>query len=279
MTNEAWNKVVQTHDTFKKIIAPLKEHLDIDFGYMIVFNDGRYYQIIENLECLHKWVTNVETSHIFCARNVTTYFDEPYNFTIWPEEATCKAMEIYKEYGMWNGVTVSRVSEDYTELYWFTKANAEDNWHKWFIRNKLFLLKFIKIFCYYTEDKLLKIKSNISIETFREFKCHFDLYIPNSKFLSSELSNLKKTIKSFYFEAFLQENPQTILSLTHSENNVLSMICYGYSYKCIAQKLGISERTVKFHVQNIKIKTGINSKSALAVFANQNQIFLKNSIL
>lgn len=59
MSVEAWNKIQRTHNIFKKIVAPLKAHLSIDFGYMIVFNDGRYFQIIENLECLQKWVNNV----------------------------------------------------------------------------------------------------------------------------------------------------------------------------------------------------------------------------
>jgi hypothetical protein len=147
MSLDAWNKITQIHDLFKKIIAPLKEHFGIDFGYMIVFNDGRYYEIIEDLGCLKTWVNTVKTSHIFCARNVTTYFDEPYNFTIWPEEPTCPAMEIYKEHSMWNGITVAKANKDYTELYWFNKQNAEDGWHKWFIRNKqIFLSKFLEIF-------------------------------------------------------------------------------------------------------------------------------------
>lgn len=63
-SSEAWDKVRRTHGLFKGIIAPLKQHLGIDFGYMVVFNDGSYYQIIESLDCLKEWVTNVETSHI-----------------------------------------------------------------------------------------------------------------------------------------------------------------------------------------------------------------------
>jgi hypothetical protein len=59
MSNEAWNRITQTHDLFKKIIAPLKEHLGINFGYMIVFNDGSYYQIIEDLKCLENSLTKV----------------------------------------------------------------------------------------------------------------------------------------------------------------------------------------------------------------------------
>jgi hypothetical protein len=107
MHSEVWNKVTQIHDLFKKIIAPLKQHLNINFGYMIVFNDGSYYLIIEDLERLKKWVTNVESSYIFCARNVTTYFDQLYNFTIYPEGPTCLSMKIYQEYGMWNGLLFS----------------------------------------------------------------------------------------------------------------------------------------------------------------------------
>lgn len=99
MNTEVWDKIIQTHDLFKKIIAPLKQHLEINFGYIIVFNNGSYYQIIEDLECLKKWVTNVKTSNIFCAKNVTTYFDEPYNFTIWPKKIAYSTIQNYLNNG------------------------------------------------------------------------------------------------------------------------------------------------------------------------------------
>ena len=258
MRAEAWNKIIQTQELFKKIVAPLKEHLGINFGYMIVFNDGSYYQIIEDLECLKKWVTNVETSHIFCARNVTTYFDEPYNFTIWPKEPTCKAMEIYKEYGMWNGITVSKIDREYTELYWFTKEQYNHGWHRYFIRNKLLLMKFINLF--YRYKKILHVPDNAN-ECLGMLSNGFGRCLQDSEYLISEDRAIKKACEEFLYSSIKTLSLKDNISFREIE--VLSMICSGYSYKSIARSLDISERTIKFHVKQVKDKTGIKFKDDL----------------
>lgn len=259
MSLDAWNKITQTHDLFKKIIAPLKEHLGINFGYMIVFNDGSYYQIIEDLDCLKKWVSNVETSHIFCARNVTTYFDEPYNFTIWPEEPTCPAMEIYKEYGMWNGITVSKVNKDYTELYWFTKQNTEDGWHKWFVRNKQFLLQFIQ---HFENNKILLCKNelkNNKISLFK-FKINFINAINKSEYIASEAALFNKVGFNAYQDIHMADGLKQETTLSPREIEVLCIIGQGFPIKIAAQKLLISVNTVKYHLEHIREKTGVQSK-------------------
>ncbi len=257
MSNEAWNKITQTHELFKKIIAPLKQHLGINFGYMIAFNDGRYYQIIEDLECLKAWITNVETSHIFCARNVTTYFDVPYNFTIWPEKPNCLAMEIYKEHGMWNGITVSKVNKEYTELYWFTKENAESSWHKWFIRNKPFLMQFIECFISNKQDLCIPIvKKNLF-----KFNKEFLNCLQKSEYVKQE-SSLMKQIIILSQQNFMPLNDFKT-QFSQRETEVLKFICSGYTYKMCAQELAISPNTVHHHIEKIKQKIGSRSKFEL----------------
>ncbi len=254
---EAWNKITQTHDLFKKIIAPLKQHLGINFGYMIVFNDGSYYQIIEDLECLKKWVTNVETSHIFCARNVTTYFDEPYNFTIWLEEPTCPAMEIYKEYGMWNGITVSKANKDYTELYWFTKQNAQDDWHKWFIRNKIYLINFIKYFDSFKEE------FDVNNDATFKFRQGFTVDLVKSKYFGKESIAIRKSAKFIELNSNSNSNFNLNFKLSPREIQVISLISQSYTYKMAARELLISPTTILYHVENIKQKLGVRTKFEL----------------
>lgn len=255
---EAWNKITQTHNLFKKITSPLKQHLNIDFGYMIVFNDGHYYQIIEDLNCLKKWVTNVETSHIFCSRNVTTYFDEPYNFTIWPEKPTCPAMEIYKEYGMWNGITVSRQYKNYTELYWFTKQNAKKDWQKWFIRNKSLILEAIQAFVNCKNSLFIPTKPYLELFNFRKT---FTFDTSKSEYLECEASLVDKTIYFLKLNSIQIEKAQATLNLSPREMQVLSIVVRGYTAKLIAKELNISVKTVQYHIENIKLKTGLHFKS------------------
>ena len=261
MSNEAWNKVKQTHELFKKIISPLKQHLRLNFGYMIVFNDGRYYQIIEDLDCLKKWVTNVETSHIFCARNVTNYFDGDYNFTIWPEEPTCSAMDIYKEYGIWNGITVSKINKNYTELYWFTKENAEDGWHRWFIRNKPIIHKFIKYFDKSKEQlRLLKSSANLELFVFNKL---FKIELQKSECAKEESFSINKLNFLLESDVNLIEDLQNKTPLSQREIEVLHALAHGYTVKLIAAKLHISFNTAKCYVDRIKAKTGLHYKTDL----------------
>ena len=112
MSNEAFSKINQTKSLFKRIVTPLKRKLDLSFGYMIVFLDGQYYTIGEDMNCIYDFVDKINRSHIFCDRNVTNHFDGEYNFTLWPETPICEAMELYHKYNIWNGITVSKKSKN-----------------------------------------------------------------------------------------------------------------------------------------------------------------------
>ena len=53
--------------------------------------------------------------------------------------------------------------------------------------------------------------------------------------------------------------------LTSKEIEVLRLICDGLEYEEIADKLNITERTVKYHVSNILSKTGYANRTRLAI--------------
>ncbi|MBI2956919.1 MAG: helix-turn-helix transcriptional regulator [Acidobacteria bacterium] len=54
------------------------------------------------------------------------------------------------------------------------------------------------------------------------------------------------------------------LSLTKRERQVMEFLLRRFSNKEIAEIIGISERTVKFHVSNILTKLQVNSRDELA---------------
>lgn len=69
--------------------------------------------------------------------------------------------------------------------------------------------------------------------------------------------------------------------LTPRENEVLSNLCQGMSYKMIAESLIISEETVRRHIKNIYRKIEVSSKSEAVAKALQKkmvntQLLLKN---
>ena len=57
--------------------------------------------------------------------------------------------------------------------------------------------------------------------------------------------------------------------LTKREQECLSVLSKGMSYKEISSNLFISQRTVEEHINNIKSKTGLNSRSQLIKFYNE----------
>ena len=60
--------------------------------------------------------------------------------------------------------------------------------------------------------------------------------------------------------------------LTFSEQKVLELIIKGYSNPKIADKLSVTESTIKAHVSNILRKTELSNRVELVVFAITNDL-------
>ncbi len=72
--------------------------------------------------------------------------------------------------------------------------------------------------------------------------------------------------------------PANLVELTPREKEVLRLIVTGDSNKEIAQKLYISEGTVKNHVTNILNRLGLRDRTQAAIFANSFLDYLQQSI-
>ncbi len=264
MSTEAFSKIYQTKSLFKKIIAPLKRRLNLSFGYMIVFSDGRYYTIGENIDCIRDFVSYVNKSHIFCDRNVTNHFDGEYNFTLWPEAPTCEAMAIYHKYNIWNGITVSKSGKEYTELYWFNGGTTRSNWNKFFIRNKPLLQEFINYFDSY--KKYLFLPKENGDKNLFIFIQGFDNKITNSEYIQNEAQDIKKILKELNSNLISVETFHLETNLSPREVEIISNICRGFTAKIIANKLDISIKTVQQYIERIKHKTGLHFKTDLINF-------------
>jgi len=66
--------------------------------------------------------------------------------------------------------------------------------------------------------------------------------------------------------------------LTPREREVVGLIVAGYTNKDLAQKLGISEQTVKHHLTNIFDKLGVSNRLELVLFAIDNQLIDRDRI-
>ncbi len=91
---------------------------------------------------------------------------------------------------------------------------------------------------------------------------------------------LPATLSSRFFEYFqksFKEENQTVVDednllnyLTQREEEVLDLLTQGITYKGVAQKLFISETTVKTHVNNIFQKLQVNDRTQAVLYALNN---------
>ena len=68
---------------------------------------------------------------------------------------------------------------------------------------------------------------------------------------------------------FAREPSAKLYSAAKKEKEVVSLICHGYRNKEIAQKLDISEQTVKSHCNRIYKKVGVTDRLQLALYTNR----------
>lgn len=98
-----------------------------------------------------------------------------------------------------------------------------------------------------------------AIETVAEGK----IYLPSvlsTRFFEYFQANAVETMKAADSENLLS-------SLTIRENEVLELLTQGINYKSIAEKLIISETTVKTHVNNIFQKLQVNDRTNAVLYA------------
>jgi DNA-binding NarL/FixJ family response regulator len=62
-----------------------------------------------------------------------------------------------------------------------------------------------------------------------------------------------------------EASTKQIRRLTGRERQVAALVCNGLSNKSVAQRLNVSEGTVKIHLHSIFQKLGVHGRSALAV--------------
>ena len=111
------------------------------------------------------------------------------------------------------------------------------------------------------KKNMKKIKNIISDETSKENN-DFDIL-----FLVDATGSMSSYITAAKEETKVVAGENLLLSLTDRENEVLDLLTQGINYKSIAQKLIISETTVKTHVNNIFQKLQVNDRTNAVLYA------------
>ncbi len=117
-----------------------------------------------------------------------------------------------------------------------------------------------------------------------------DIGIDGYLLKNSSSEELKKAIRSVLNgESYIQpelipelnsqlirknDHKEKIDSLTKRELEVLILLAHGFFNKEIAEKMGISERTVKNHISSIFRKIDVSDRTQAAVFAIKNDLIV-----
>ena len=98
---------------------------------------------------------------------------------------------------------------------------------------------------------------------------------------------LPSSLTSRFFEYFqqqvIEEKTETVQEdnylsfLTAREEEVLDLLCQGVTYKGVAEKLFISDTTVKTHVNNIFQKLQVNDRTQAVLYAINNGFMKKRT--
>lgn len=79
-----------------------------------------------------------------------------------------------------------------------------------------------------------------------------------------------RILKEFGENGDCGEAGRATLELTRRQCEVLTLVSKGFVYKEIAQNLGISERTVKYHIQSAIDKLHLQNRAQLISYASKN---------
>ncbi len=89
------------------------------------------------------------------------------------------------------------------------------------------------------------------------------------KAAANNLAVLDPVLLNSFAPAAIVDEPDLAEDLTGREIEVLALVAEGLSNKAIAQRLSISEHTVKFHLNAVMGKLGVQSRTAAVVRATR----------
>ena len=100
------------------------------------------------------------------------------------------------------------------------------------------------------------------------------IYLPNA-LTSRFFEYFQQTFKNENAKAEIEKEENLLNELTQREEEVLELLTQGITYKGVANKLFISETTVKTHVNNIFQKLQVNDRTQAVLYAINNGFLSK----
>lgn len=247
------------------ICNPLK-YLNINyFGYLRFYKDGTYLKLSNNLLWTKFYIINnlADKSSAF-AETIVDFPLSKLKIQLWPNSKGNDCLSSLYEHDIWNGINCSIKHEDFIEIYYFATKRENIQILDLYINNLELLIKFNTYFY----DKITKIvnfkdKKNLAMQENQIpffMEANSKVETPNSALQSVDVESFSQKIGPSYYYI---SDEYSHIRLTKRELECLHYLSHGRTAKEIGKITKLSFRTIEDYINNLKLKTGVNTRSQL----------------
>lgn len=262
---DSYIALITTTD-LQELCKPLTELLGINnFAYHKIFPNGQEICLSNN----PNWIKYVHQNNLTFGVKLDSLETPNFKSLLWPFEDEIKEHKsVIKGYravrSIWDCHYGIDLSNGHNEYFGFAAHKKDISTVNNYLNNLEQLERFTTFFLEKAEG-LIKQASQDKL-----------LYYQQKR--ADTFSNKLSAIK----DKFIEQTPITTypphldlvsgLKFTHRELDCIKLFIKGYTLNDAAGALSISKRTVETHLENIKNKTGVNTKSDLIKFVFENNM-------
>lgn len=245
-------------DGLKEIISPIFKHLGFTHFTYSRFKEGnRYLSLNVDLNLLRDYFkTDLDTYVLFNGVEFPKYTKKS---IIWDLQPSMPLMEYMRKHGYFHGVSIYFRQDEIIEAWHFATTADNEGINSFYTNNLSYLERFIAYFQDKAYDLISPQEKNWAIFTDGR---SLSLETPEKEKMLTEAS-LDHFLEAIRMQRFPFELDNTRVFLTPSEFECFGALAEGLTLKAIAQRKNISPRTVESHIQNVKTKLDLHSKTSL----------------
>jgi DNA-binding CsgD family transcriptional regulator len=176
----------------------------------------------------------------------------------WGPPSDWKLLAIQRGYsGISSGITIADIKLSYTDFYYFGTTCDEPWIGEFYMSNADLFLRFCDYFHERAADLLALRRDRKNL-----------IYLPITSAQKKVFPRIKVDdfIESTRTKKTVIDTPSGPVTLSRKERHCIQWLCQGLTVKGVARKLEISPRTVESHLNAVKSKFGLATKSDLIKF-------------
>ncbi len=235
----------------QEICNPLFEKFDLAyFSYGKIHADGTCLALTSSPEWSGYLIENQKNVK-FVSPKPKAHVQVDDIISLWEGRATPDTMKFFTGLGFYHPIMFVAMGDGYTESFSFASKHDSAQSIESYFNNLVILRKFCAYFRK-VADKLVKEankQENLLVLGEKSLAYNLDDYISQDEFAGFEIINVRIG--------------KATIAITERQRQCLDYLSKGLTAKEIANKMGISPRTVETHLGHVKDKFNVNFKSDL----------------